>query len=209
MPQGLRELKKTQTRQLIASTAAGLFAKSGFDHVTVDEIAQTAQVSKKTVFNYFPTKEDLVFDRAEERETSLLAAVGSRQAGVTVLEALRELLLAQADNLDELRRDTGQGSGSFFDLVRSTPALQRKMHELNVRLVRSVAEALAEQTGANPDDPVAHVVAWSLIGAHRSLQRRLRKRIAEGASDTATVRAHRRDVDRVITLLAHGLADYA
>jgi AcrR family transcriptional regulator len=209
MQPGLRELKKSQTRQLIATTAAQLFARSGFDHVTVDEIAQAAQVSKKTVFNYFPTKEDLVFDRAEDRETSLLATVRSRGAGVTVLDALRELLLAQAADLDELRRDSGQGSGSFFDLVRSTPALQRKMHELNLRLVRSVAGALAEQTGAAPGDPVPQVVAWTLIGAHRSLQRRLRERVSDGAGDLAITRAHRRDVDRVITLLAQGLAGYA
>jgi len=208
MQPGLRELKKTRTRQLIASTAAELFARSGFDQVTVDEIAQAAQVSKKTVFNYFPTKEDLVFDHAEERETSLLAAVRSRADGVTVLEALRAALLAQADNLDQLRSETGLGSGGFFDLVRSTPALQRRMHELNVRLVRSVGGALAEQTGARPDDPVPDVVAWTLIGAYRSLQRRLRQRVTDGASDATIRRAHRRDVDRVITLLAQGLADY-
>jgi AcrR family transcriptional regulator len=56
---GLRETKKLKTRQEIAGTAMGLFARRGFDHVTVAEVAEAAGVSEKTVFNYFPTKEDL------------------------------------------------------------------------------------------------------------------------------------------------------
>ena len=61
---GLRELKKEQTRQLIADTAWRLFADRGFDRVTVAEIAREAQVAEATVFNYFPTKEDLFYWRS-------------------------------------------------------------------------------------------------------------------------------------------------
>ena len=59
---GLRELKKMKTRQAIADCATGMFIKRGFDHVTVAEVAEAADVSEKTVFNYFTTKEDLFFD---------------------------------------------------------------------------------------------------------------------------------------------------
>src|SRR5919197_1129588 len=72
---GLREFKKQRTRQLIADTALRLFVERGFERVTVAEVAEAAGVSEKTVFNYFPTKEDLFFDEVEERETALVAAV--------------------------------------------------------------------------------------------------------------------------------------
>ena len=65
MELGLRQRKKQQTRQLIADTAWRLFADRGFERVTVAEIAREAQVAVATVFNYFPTKEDLFFYRLE------------------------------------------------------------------------------------------------------------------------------------------------
>ena len=70
---GLRESKKLRTRQEIADAAMGLFAKRGFDHVTVAEVAAAAQVSEKTVYNYFPTKEDVFYDEAPAREAALVA----------------------------------------------------------------------------------------------------------------------------------------
>ena len=71
---GLRESKKLQTREAIAREAMRLFATRGFDHVTVAEVGDAAAVSEKTVFNYFPTKEDLFFDEVPERRAALVAA---------------------------------------------------------------------------------------------------------------------------------------
>src|SRR3954467_12797148 len=82
MAVGLRELKKQRTRELIAETARRLFAERGFERVTVAEIARAAEVSEQTVFNYFPTKEDLVYWRLEAFEDELLSAVRERAAGV-------------------------------------------------------------------------------------------------------------------------------
>src|SRR3954470_10976692 len=87
MATGLRERKKQQTRELIAETARRLFAERGFEAVSVAEIARTADVSEKTVFNYFPTKEDLVYWRLESFEEELLDAVRSRAAGDSILDA--------------------------------------------------------------------------------------------------------------------------
>jgi AcrR family transcriptional regulator len=67
---GLRESKKLETRREIADTAMRLFVERGFDHVTVAEVAAAARVSVKTVFNYFPTKEDLFFDELPERQAA-------------------------------------------------------------------------------------------------------------------------------------------
>jgi AcrR family transcriptional regulator len=206
---GLRELKKGQTRQLIADTARDLFRARGFDEVTVDEIAAAAQVSKKTVFNHFPTKEDLVFYRAEEREAMSLAAVRDRPPGVSILDSFQRLCVAQTRQIPAIRRDLEQPRG-FFDLVNSSPALERKMYEVNAHLADTLAGALAAEAGVEPDDPVAPVVAFALIGAQRSLYRRLRKRVAgrPDDDDETIERAHHRDVSRVFDRLRDGLGDY-
>ena len=94
---GLRERKKQQTRQLIADTARRLFAERGFDAVTVAEIARAAEVAEKTVFNYFPTKEDLFYRRLEGFEDELLDAIRQREPGESVLAALDGSYSSRAD----------------------------------------------------------------------------------------------------------------
>ena len=84
---GLRERKKQRTRELIADTARRLFAQRGFDAVPVSEIARAAEVSEATVFNYFPTKEDLVYHRLDAFENELLASIRDRAGGESVLAA--------------------------------------------------------------------------------------------------------------------------
>src|SRR5947209_19040784 len=91
---GLRERKKQQTRELIAEAARHLFADRGFDQVTVAEVARAANVSEVTVFNYFPTKEDLLYGGMQFFEESLLDAVRTRAPGESVLEAFRRPVLA-------------------------------------------------------------------------------------------------------------------
>src|SRR5262245_61947837 len=97
---GLRELKKEQTRQLIAETAWRLFADRGFDDVTVTEIAREAQVAKATVFNYYPTKEDLFFPRLEDFAARTVTAVATRDAGETALAAFRRHLIGTGGLLE-------------------------------------------------------------------------------------------------------------
>src|SRR6059058_40801 len=92
---GLRERKKEHTRQLIAETARRLFARRGFEHVTVAEIARVAEVSEQTVFNYFPTKEDLVYWRLGDFEEELIAAIRERSPGESALAAFGRFLLEQ------------------------------------------------------------------------------------------------------------------
>src|SRR3954470_16627148 len=92
---GLRERKKEQTRRLIAESARRLFADRGFEQVTIAEVAQEADVAVQTVFNYFPTKEDLVYWRLSSFEAELLDSVRSREPGRSALEAFQTFLLAQ------------------------------------------------------------------------------------------------------------------
>ncbi|GII59799.1 hypothetical protein Pth03_81880 [Planotetraspora thailandica] len=204
---GLRELKKSQTRQLIADSAAKLFRARGYDDVTVDEIAAVAQVSKKTVFNHFPTKEDLVFYRADQREAMSLAAVRERPPGMSILDSFRQLCDGQTRLIPGIRRDLTQPWG-FFELVNANPALQRKMYEVNAHIVNTLAEALAEEARAEPGDLIPPLVASTLIGAQRALYRRLRERVASGGDDEAIIGAHHDDVRRVFDQLRDGLGGY-
>src|SRR3954451_10640320 len=92
---GLRARKKQQTRELIAETARRLFSERGFDRVTVAQIARAADVSEQTVFNYFPTKEDLVYWRLGSFEDELLSAIRDRAPGEPALAAFERFLLAE------------------------------------------------------------------------------------------------------------------
>ena len=91
-PLDRRSRKRLATRQLISDAATRLFLERGFDDVTVDEIAATADVGRMTVFNHFPRKEDLFFDRDEEGRAMLRAALREREPGVAPIEALRRLV---------------------------------------------------------------------------------------------------------------------
>src|SRR5215204_6850725 len=92
--EGLRERKKRAAREAIASTARRLFAERGFDAVTVAEVAAAADVSEKTVFNHFPTKEDLAFAGREEGIARLVADIIERPPGASVLAVFRALTTA-------------------------------------------------------------------------------------------------------------------
>src|SRR3954469_25579191 len=98
---GLREANKARTRLAISNTATRLFIERGFENVTVAEIAEAAQVSVKTVFNYFSTKEDLFFDRADAIRDAILDAVALRPPGTPMVEALRAVLADRRVPFDE------------------------------------------------------------------------------------------------------------
>jgi AcrR family transcriptional regulator len=179
----VREAKKQQTRRMLSEVATGLFAARGFDQVTVAEIAAAAGVSKMTVFNYFPRKEDLLFDRQEEAQRLLEEAVHGRQPGEQPVAALRRLalaLLAQRHPLSGLR----DGSEWFWKIVEASPTLVSRMREVREELELALAHALAEASSAptvGPDDSDAlrhALLAASVVAVfglvHRAAQRRLR-----------------------------------
>src|SRR3954466_5706027 len=99
--EGLRERKKRQTREAIAVAAMQLFLEHGFDEVTVAHVARAADVSEKTVFNYFPTKEDLVLHGGQERRAALIEAIRARPAGTSLAKPFRD---ATMDFIDHVER---------------------------------------------------------------------------------------------------------
>src|SRR5918996_1745227 len=164
---GLRERKKRQTRELIAATARRLFTERGFDAVTVAEVAQAADVSEGTVFNYFPAKEDLFYSGMEAFEADLVDAVRRRPAGQSVPEAFRSFVLDGAGTLaDEERAEVIEKSAR---LIGASRALQGREREIAAESTDALAALLAQEAGAPADDVEAWAVANALMGVQRAL----------------------------------------
>src|SRR5271169_5487831 len=96
---GLRERKRARTRLLISDTAARLFAERGYEHVSVSDVAREAEVAEQTVYNYFPTKEQLVTDREQQVQDRLCDLIQSRPPTVNPAVAVREYVLEVVDGI--------------------------------------------------------------------------------------------------------------
>jgi AcrR family transcriptional regulator len=209
---GLRERKKQQTRQLIAETAWRLFADRGFDRVTVAEVARQAQVAVATVFNYFPTKEDLFYDRLEAFGEQLVDAVATRPAGVPALAAFRGALLESGGLLAQVEAGDPQALERLRTVSRviaASPSLLAREQQAVDRTAGALAALLAAVTGAPPGDPEAQVAANALVGVQRALVDHTRRRVLADQDLgrlAADVRAHGR---RAFALLERGLGEYA
>lgn len=167
--EGLRDRKKRATREAIAKAARRLFVERGFDTVTVAEVAVAADVSEKTVFNHFATKEDLVFAGGETRLAQLQEAIAQRRAGTSVLEVFRTTSAAM---LDVIAAGEGEDRLVVPRIVRGSPALQERLEAGWAREAATLVAAVAEATGVDDDDLVAAVVAralaWTLITIFRT-----------------------------------------
>jgi AcrR family transcriptional regulator len=209
MATGLRERKKQQTRELIAETARQLFAERGFERVTVAEIARVADVSEKTVFNYFPTKEDLVYWRLESFEEELLGTVRDRAAGESVLDAFGTFVRRPRGMLGEYDREAQERLAALTRMIVESPSLLRREQEIFEGYTASLAGLLAEETGAAVDDVEPWVAATALMGVHRRLVDFARGRIVAGARHPAIAGEVRDQAERALALLRHGLGGYA
>ena len=150
---GLRERKKQETRRRISDVATTLFRERGFDAVTVAEVAEAANVSKMTVFNYFPRKEDLFIDRIPEAIELLTGAVLRRPAGVSPVAAVRARLLELIEQGHPLSA-VGADHTAFWRTLLASPALRARSREAVEELEDSLASALAEAADNNrPDAP--------------------------------------------------------
>jgi AcrR family transcriptional regulator len=194
---GLRETKKLQTRQVIAATAMRLFVTRGFDHVTVGEIAREAGVSEKTVFNYFPTKEDIFFDEVPERLEALTDAVRARRPEQSLVAAMHELHAKQCGRL------ATPGFAQFSRTIAESAALQAKEIEVMAQFTGHLATAIREELGLHPAD--AQIAANLLMSVHWQFFRNARAHALAGRSGPATVRRLRGELDRAYRLLEHGL----
>ena len=194
---GLREAKKLQTRQAIAATGMRLFVTRGFDRVTVGEIAREAGVSEKTVFNYFPTKEDIFFDEVPERLEALTDAVRAREPGQSLVETMHQLHAKQCARL------ASSGFAHFSRTISESPTLQAKETEVMALFTDHLAATIREELGLHPAD--AQVAANLLMSIHWQFFRNARAQALAGRSGPTAARHLRRDLDRAYRLLEHGL----
>jgi len=208
---GLRELKKAQTRQHIADTAWRLFADRGFDRVAVAEVAREARVAEATVFNYFPTKEDLFYHRFDVFGAGLVEAVARRPDGEPVLDAFRRYLLGQGGLLAEAEagdREALDRLRAVSRVIAASPALLARER----RAMADQADALADLLAAEGDEIggeiTARVAANALIGVHRTLIDYVRRRVLADDRPGALAGDVRTAAAQGFDLLERGLRRY-
>jgi len=203
----LRTLKKMQTERKLWTTAVGLFTERSFDKVSVAEIASAAEVSTMTVFNYFPTKEDLVMRPLERHTDELAQVVRERPARQSVVAAVREQFLTA---LAEYDPSTGLNDEetilAVVRLIHATPSLRQR----RLAVVSAVEDALAAQLAEqDPGDPLtAQLAAAQLVGARRVLVLENQRRMLDGERAAALLDMARADAARVFAQLESGFGDY-
>src|ERR1700678_2073196 len=114
---GLRELKKARTRRHIADTAARLFAEHGYENVAVIDVAREAEVSEQTVYNYFPSKEQLVTDRDQQVQSQLVDLIRARAPGVSAAAAIRDYVLASVDAIPTISPKIWRGEVGYLAVM--------------------------------------------------------------------------------------------
>lgn len=212
-PLGLRASKKARTRRAISDVATALFIERGFEQVTVAEIAAAADVSVKTVFNYFATKEDLFFDRADELVQGLERAIRERSEGVTVLRALRALC---AENFvpfagvgwAPLRHEAGyRRYREFVAAERASPALQARRLAIADAWIPRLAAAIAAELRLAADDRRARALAALVVAAIGLRAHELADAVLAGLSPRTVERRVRAVVEETFGRLEVAFAD--
>jgi AcrR family transcriptional regulator len=180
----LRELKKARTHRLIADTAARLFAERGYEHVAVTDVAREAEVAEQTVYNYFPTKEQLVTDREQQVQDRLCGLIRSRPPATTPAAAVRGFVLETVAGIRGIPAEMWRGELGYLAAI--SPAVHRLVLELADRQAAALASAISDTTAVPPE--VARLQGIALAGVfqiiigeagQRTLQGQGQERIAD------------------------------
>ncbi|WP_148587887.1 TetR/AcrR family transcriptional regulator [Streptomyces sp. WAC01526] len=202
---GLRESKKQETRQLISDCATRLFIEQGFEQTTIAEIAAAARVSKKTVTNYFPRKEDLALDHHEAFTEGLARTVAERGSGEEPLTALGRTFRTA---LQEHSPVVGFTGPAFARMVADSPTLTARLRELHDQREEALAAALTA-AAPDPDPAIAPRAGAALIAAaDRLLFRRIQELTLAGHTDDQIEATLIPEADHLRTLLAAALGNH-
>lgn len=170
---GLRDRKKLAVRQHLSAAAVRLVAERGLRYVTVEEIAQEAEVSVRTFFNYFTSKEEAIVGRDWDRSSELRIELLARPVGEPPFEALKQVLIERARSLGD-RQDEWLLS---MRVVHQEPSLLPSLVASFLAQERTIAEAVAERIGADPNrDLYPAVLASVALGAFRVAMTQWRSR---------------------------------
>ena len=155
---GLRERKRAETHARIRTAALILFSERGFEATTLDDIAAGANVSRRTLFHYFGSKEDIVLSAKADVITAIEAAVAGRSPDEALLDMAEGALTDMAASFQ------GPGPRALARLIKSTPTLQASDHAKYDMMERRLTAALAARKGLAADDLQARMVALAAIG---------------------------------------------
>ncbi|MFF0668480.1 TetR/AcrR family transcriptional regulator [Streptomyces tendae] len=208
MAEGLRERKKRQTRQYISDVATGLFLERGFEAVTVAEVADAANVSVNTVYNYFPAKEDLFLDRSKGVVDRLSRWVRGRRDGESAAYAvLREL----RDEVESVSPRVGlmDGYAAFMKVVHESPALRSRMWAIGQEVLVNLEETLREETGAPAEDPLPGLMAGQINWLHGTVMVEIGHRMVAGGKPSEVSREMLLLLDEMEELLSEKVLNYA
>jgi AcrR family transcriptional regulator len=204
---GLRARKKERTRQAISDAAIALFLSDGFDEVSVADIAAAAEVSKPTLFRYFPTKDDLVLDRFADHLGELARVVDGRGPGETPLAALHRHFQAGLDGRDPT---TGLCDHpqvlAFHRLVFETPSLASRLAGLGADEIEALTTALRTATAEGSDGMRPRLVAIQVVAVRQALARANWALLAAGRSADEVHPQATADAADAFALLSRGAA---
>lgn len=175
---GLRERKKARTRQLIADTAARLFAEHGYEQVAVSDIAREAEVAEQTVYNYFQTKEHLVTDRDQQIQNRLCDLIRARPTAVTPATAIRDFVLTSVDGIRRISPEIWQGELGYLSAI--SPTVHRLALEVTDRQAAALASVISDTTAVVPG--VARLQGIALAGVFQIIIGESGRRTREGQS---------------------------
>jgi AcrR family transcriptional regulator len=196
-------------REQISDTATAMFLDRGFDEVRVSEVADACGVSEKTIFNYFPTKESLLFDREEDMAAEIRRSLGPDAAPMSPVDAVVMVLEKELAKFlsywDTTELKDVSGFRRFSDLIARTPALRAAQNDMTERLGQVAAGAMAARVGVNPDDPEPQIAADALMGLWRIYFRAVTKYSYRSVSASEVKTLVLADVRRAARLIDTGL----
>jgi AcrR family transcriptional regulator len=173
---GLRELKKTRTRRVIADAAARLFAERGYEQVAVSDVAREAEVSEQTVYNYFQTKEQLVTDLHQHFQEELDRLIRTRAPGTSPAAAIRGLVL---DTVEGIRRvPAEQWRGELGYLAAISPTVHRLLLEMSDRQADTIAAAISQTSTTTHE--IARLQGIALAGVFQIIITEAGQRTLDG-----------------------------
>jgi AcrR family transcriptional regulator len=199
---GLRGRKKQRTRELIAATAARLFADRGYENVTVIDVARAAEVSEQTIYNYFPTKQQMVLDREDILRTRLTELVRGRPPGVSPAAAIRAEALSFVEEIASLSAEQIRGGLGYLAAV--SPAIRRLSLAMTDRHADAIADVLTEATGI--DATLAKIRATALAWVFQAITDETGRRAQAGKSPAAIARELRPVIAAIIDDLDQWMA---
>lgn len=160
--EGRRETKRRQTRERIEEAAMSLFLERGFDNTTIEEIAERAEVSKRSFFDYFPTKEEVVFAWQDGFADHLMAAIASRPAEEPAVRAVQYGLVSA------ITAATDGRALALAELIRCTPVLKARDQLKYAKLELKLTEALKARSRSDEERLRMRLLAAVVIGALRA-----------------------------------------